>query len=62
MVVQPAQNGNGKDVTMRLHSARMRRSFAEGYRGIQSPFVTEWWWRMQSHANPLATSCAMTPT
>jgi len=30
MVVQPAQNGNGKDVTMRLHSARMRRSFAEG--------------------------------
>ena len=30
MVVQPAQNGNGQDVTLRLHSARMRRIFAEG--------------------------------
>jgi len=30
LVVQAAQNRNGKDVTVRLHSARVRRVLAQG--------------------------------
>jgi hypothetical protein len=30
MVVQPAQNRNGNDVTVRLHSPRVRRILAQG--------------------------------
>ena len=30
LVVQPAQNQNGNDVTVRLHRARVRRILAQG--------------------------------